>query len=384
MPAPTLASLLITETSDEILAGALAIAQTIGLPTTAWLVGDPTRSLLMLEADVLSRLEAEAAGFVGSGFLDYATPGWLEVLAKQEFNVDVPAATFATVPVTLTNSLGGLYDLNPGDVTVKDSSTGTTFHNNIGGVLTGPGSLSLTFVADVAGSAGSAGVGEIDTMVTNLLGVTCSNTVTAIGLDQQAAQTTIAQCRAKLASLSPNGPSDAYNFVALTPALTGINTITRARAYGDNTRGNVTLYVASATGAVGGGDVAAVQAAILKWATPICITPTTISSNPVTININYTLWLYQSVNQTVAQIQAAVQAALAAMFPTRPIGGDITPPSTTGFFDQSIIESTIGGVYPLQTFRVAVTMPTSPLAMANGDVAQLGTVTGTINLIAGR
>jgi hypothetical protein len=31
-----------------------------------------------------------------------------------------------------------------------------------------------------------------------------------------------------------------------------------------------------------------------------------------------------------------------------------------------------------------VTVPTLPLAMANGDVAELGTVTGTINIIPGR
>jgi hypothetical protein len=384
MPPPSLASLLIVEDSASILDGALQLAQTLGLPVTSWQPGDPTRSLFMLEADTLARLEAEAAGFVGSGFLDFATPGWLVVLAKQVFNVDVPPATFATVQVTLTNAGGGIYVLGPGDVTVKDSSTGTTYHNTDPGTLKGLSSLTINFVADVAGSAGSAGVGEIDSMVTNLLAVTCSNPVAAIGLDQQSAATTILQCRAKLASLSPDGPAEAYEFVARTPALTGINTITRARAYGDNTRGNVTLYVASATGAVGGGDVAAVQAAVLKWATPVCITPTTVSANPVTVNISYTLWVYQSVNQTAAQIQAAVQTALAAMFPTRPIGGDITPPATTGTLDPSIIESAIGGVFPLQTFRVAVTVPTLPLAMANGDVAELGTVTGTINIIPGR
>jgi hypothetical protein len=392
MPAPTLASLLIQENSADILAAGLAIAQAIGLPTTSWLAGDPTRSLLMLEADRLAALETEAVGFISSGFLDYATPGWLAILAKQVFNVDVPAATFATTSVTLTNSLGGLYTINAGDVTVKNSSTGTTYHNTntTPATLTGPGgTVTLSFVADVAGSAGSAGAAQIDTMVTNLLGVTCSNATAAIGLDTQASSTTIAQCRNKLGSFSPNGPASAYSYVALNPTLTGINTITKARAYPVSAIGQVLLYVASAGGPAAPGDVAAVQAAVLQWATPLTITPTTASATAHAINVAYTLSLYATVNQTNAQIQAAVQTALQNLFASKPIGGDILPGATVGYIYLEQVEAAIAAVYPSAFFNVSASLSgavasgphAGDVIMSASDVASLGTIAPTIVVI---
>lgn len=384
MPAPTLESLLIQETQAEIYDAFLSIATAIGLPVTSWQPGDPTRSLYFIESEFLEKLETIVVGFIKSDFLDFATPEWLVQVAKQKFNVDVPDATFAEGDLILTNSGGGVFDLTPGDLTVKSSVSNKTYHNSTGGHLAGNGGvLTVTVVADEAGSDSSAGAGEINQLVTGLLNVTCSNPAALIGLDQQPAATTIAQCRAKLASLSPNGPAAAYEFVALSPSLTGINTIARARAFADSEFGNVTLYVASAGGAVSGPDITAVQAAILKLATPLCITPTTISANPVLVNITYTIWIYQSVNQTTTQIAAAIETALEDMFASRKIGGDIIPPATTGKLYISLIEGTIGDVFPTQTFRVQLSAPAFDIPLNNGDVAELGTLTPTINIIPG-
>lgn len=395
----TLQGLLVQETQADIYQAFLSLATTLGLPVTSWQAGDPTRSLGFLEADVLAQLEQVVVGFIQSGFLDYAalpvtdsdgnplaaTSSWLDILAKQVFNVDVPSATFAETTVTLTNAGGGIYIIGPGDLTLKSSTTNQTYHNTTGLTLTSVGSPGATgtiaVVADIAGSAGSASVGEIDTLVTALLGVTCTNPVAAVGLDEQDPSVTVSQCRDKLGSLSANGPAAAYSFVAKNSALTGINTVTRSRVYSDSDTGDVTIYVAGPGGAVAGGDVTAVQNAINVWATPLCITPTVYSASNVVVNVTYTIWVYKSVNQTSTQIETAIQAALTTLFQNREIGGDIIPPATTGSLYQAVIESTIGAVFPVQTFRVTVAAPSGDTALANGQVPVLGTVTPTVNII---
>lgn len=383
MPASpdTLSTLLIEEDQASILAAGLALAATLGVPTTSWQPGDPTRSLYMLEALILEQLEQVVVGFIQSGFLDYAQGEWLTVVAQQVFGVTVPPATFAETDVTLTNSGGGVYLIDPGDLTFKCSATGATYHNTTGGTLSGPGTLDVTVVADVAGSASSAGATEIDTLVTTLLGVTCSNAAAAIGQDVQSAAATIAQCRNKLGSLSPNGPAAAYSYVALNPTLTGINTITRVRVYPDSSQGIVQIYVAGASGAVSGGDVTAVYNAINEWATPLCITTEVSSAAPITINITASIWVYANVNQTNTQIEAAVQSALQSFFAARPIGGDIIPPAATGFVYNNMIASVIAGVFPGSTFDVAISGPVSDTSMPIGGVAQLGVLNLIINRV---
>src|SRR5579872_3213841 len=395
----TLSALLLQEDQATIYNAFLSICTTLGLPVTSWQAGDPTRSLGFLEAQEIESLEQIVVGFIQSGFLDFAalpvndangnplpvSTTWLNILAKQMFNVDVPAATFAETSLTLTNAGGGIYIIAPGDLTVKSSSTGQTYHNTTGGTLTGVGTsgatLSVTVVADLAGSAGSAGATEIDTMVTTLLGVTCSNPSAAVGLDEQYPSVTISQCRDKLGSLSPNGPAAAYSFVAKNSALTGINTVTRSRVYGDSDTGDVSIYVAGPSGAVTSGDVTAVQNAINVWATPLCITPTVRSASNVVIPVTYSIWVYKSVNQNTTQIEAAILTALETLFSNSEIGGNIIPPASTGSLYQSVIESTIGSVFPLQTFRVTVSVPSGDTALGNGDVPVLGTVTPTVTII---
>lgn len=376
----SLASLLIQETKAKIYETAINVANAIGLPVSSWQPGDPTRSLFHLESEILAALEVVVAGFVASGFLDYAEGDWLKLLAKQVFNVDVPAATFASADVVLTNTGGGVYEIEAGDLTFKSTISDKTYRNTTGGTLSAGGTLTVTVVADEAGSDSSAGAGEIDDLVTALLGVTCSNALAAVGVDEQSEDTTRQQCRDKLGSLSPNGPKEAYAYVARNQELSGTAAVTRVRVYSDSETGDVTVYLAGPSGAVPEPDRALVETAILKWATPLCITPTVLSVSSVTVAVTYTLWVYKSVNKTAAEVQADVLAALTAMFAARPIGGDIIPPALTGELSKSLIESTIRGTYP-QAFRVTVAAPAGATALTNGQIAALGTVTGTINLV---
>lgn len=380
----SLETLLVQETKEQIYQKALDIATAIGLNVSSWQAGDPTRSLYHLESETLATLEEIVVGFIQSGFLDYAEDDWLEVIADQFFGVTVPEATFATTDVVLTNGGGGLYTIDAGDLTFKSTLTGKTYRNTTGGTLaSGPGTeLTVTVVAEEAGSESSAGAGEIDELVTALLGVTCSNALAAVGIDRQDDATTRQQCRDSRGALSPNGPGAAYAYVARNSDLTGTNGITRVRVFSDSDTGDVTVYLSGPSGAVSETDRALVEDAILTWATPLCITPSVLSASAVTVPITYQLWLYSSVNKTAATIEAEVQEALEEMFSSRPIGGDIVPPAVTGALYVSMIESTIRSLYP-EAFRVSVTVPADDTALSNGEVAALGTVTPTITLVSG-
>jgi uncharacterized phage protein gp47/JayE len=381
---PSLSSLLIQETQAQIYAAALQIAQTLGLVTTAWDPGDPTRSLFYLESNVLAALEQIVVGYIQSGFLDYASGVWLQVLAYEQFGVTVPPATYATTSVTLTNSGGGIYEFDPGDITFLNSTTNQTYHNTTGGTLNGSGStLSVTVVADQAGSVSSASAGEIDTLVTTFLGVTCTNPTAAVGTDTWSDATIRAQCRASLGSLSPNGPASAYSYVALNSNLTGQTGVTRCNVYPDSTTGDVTIYIAGPSGSVDSGVVSALQSAIQMYATPLCITPTVVSATAVTINVTYTIWVYQSVNQDSTAIEAAIQTALENAFANEAIGGDIIPPASTGYVYQSLLQDTIGETFP-EIFRVTISSPSGDTPLTNGQVPVLGTVTPTINFVPNR
>ena len=99
----------------------------------------------------------------------------------------------------------------------------------------------------------------------------------------------------------------------------------------------------------------------------------------VTIAVTYELWLYKSCNKTVAEVRTAVSTALGVLFSARPIGGDVVAPATTGKIYQSDILATIVKAIP-EGFRASVTVPSGDTALTNGQVAVLGTVTGTIHL----
>lgn len=388
----TLATLVFQETKATILAKGLSIASSLGLDVDSWGTGDPTRSYYHYLAEILANLEGVVSNYIAAGFLDWAqekaeetgSTEWLVVLAKQVYNVDAVEATFAEGVVTLTNGGGGLYVIEPGDITFKSATNGKTYHNTSGGTLaSGPATtLDVDVIADEAGSESSAGASEIDTLVTTLLEVTCANANAVVGLDAESAASIANRCRLKLGALSPNGPRDAYNYVAQNFELTGTTGVTRTRSIGDSDTGDVLIYLAGPSGPVSGTDRDAVEAAIIQWATPLTITPTVESATGVDVDVTYTIWVYAGVGETEAAIKDAIEAELERLFAERPIGGDIIPPAVSGKLYTSLIESVIRATFPGHTFRVSLADPAVDVDLDPSEVATLGTVTGTVNFVS--
>jgi hypothetical protein len=374
----TLAGLLIRETKEAIYAKALSVATALGLPVTTWQPGDPTRSLYHIEAELHEQLEGVGANYAASGFLDYATGDWLKLLANQLFGVDVAPATYAATNVVLTNAGGGLYVIDPFDLIFKNSATGKLYRNSSGGTLQPGGALTIAVVAEDAGAIGGAAAGEIDSLVTTLNQVSCTNPTAAFGIEEQDESVTVQQCRDKLGALSPNGPKEAYRYVARNQKLTGTSAVTRVRTYPNSTNGNVNVYLAGPGGGILAPDLALVNAAIQKWATPLCITSNVLAATNVIVPVTYSVTVYRSVNKTTLQIKSDIQNALAQMFSTREIGGDVTFGS--GKIHTSLIESVIRGVYP-QIFEATLVLPFANVPLSPGQVAVLGAVIGTIDMI---
>jgi hypothetical protein len=382
MATPSLATLVTATTKEKLYNFALGVATALGLPVSSWQAGDPTRSLYHVESESLATWEQIVVAYIMSGFLDYATGAWLKILAYQVYGVVVPEATYASTDVVLTNGGGGLFaNIEPGSLVFKNSTTGKTYRNTTGGTLaSGPGTtLTVTVVAEEAGSDSSAAAEEIDEMVTRLRGVTCSNALAAVGVDEQDEAVTRQQCRNRISRISPNGAKGAYVDVALDSDLTGTSAIIDARSYGDSDVGDVLVYLRGASGAVADADRDLVEEAILSNCTPLCITPTVLSVVNVTVAVTYQLWVYKKSGLTADEIEERVEAALEQMFARRPIGGDIVAPASTGKLYRSFIESTIQAAVP-EAFRVSVSAPSGDTSLDNGEVAALGTITPTIHI----
>jgi hypothetical protein len=276
--------LFVVATQAQLYARALEVASALGLSVTSWRAGDPTRSLYYYLAEVLSTLETIVSEYIKSGFLSTATGKWLTILASELYGVERELATYATPTVTLVNGGGGFYPLEVGDLTVKCSATGKTFHNTDAFTLSAGTTHTFSLIADEAGSDSAVGEDEIDEFVTTLLGVTISGSGEATARDEQSDDSLKDQCRASLGALSPNGPADAYEYVVRNSALTGSSEITRAKTAADSDTGDVTVYVAGVNGAVSGGAITLAQAAVLRWATPLCVTPTVVNGANVEVD----------------------------------------------------------------------------------------------------
>lgn len=366
-------TILSIDTAAAVIAKGLDLASGLGLPVTTWRTGDPTKSLYAFLARILAGTDTDRnekglsgiiVGYGQSAILSRATGDWLTILAKEVYGVDRVLATPATSTVTLHNTGGGLYPRVAGDLTVKCSESGATYHSTSGGTLTAGSTLTFTVSADLDGSIGSAPTNGIDTLVTSLPGVVVTLSTVAIGTDGQTNPELRTQCTSTLGALSPNGPADAYECVCRNPKLTGVTDIARARAIGDDTTGQVTVYVAGAAGPVAGASLIAAQAAVQIWATPLCITPSVTDASPVTINVTTTITGPGIPGSYATTLSTALAAALSA-FDIAGAAGDIV--------DTTLITAVMRAAIP-QIVTIAMSVPSAPIALSAGEYPVLGTV----------
>lgn len=357
--------MIVVRTADVIYAKGLEVATGLGVDTTTWRTGDPTRSTYKFQAEVLAQYDGIVADYIRAGFLSLATGDWLKVLAVEVYGVVPAEATFATSQVTVKNNGGGTYPIGAGDLTFKSSLSGKTYHNVAATATLSPGvQLTIDVEADEAGSDSSAGVDEIDQIVTTKLGVDILGSTAAVGIDAQSEDSIKAECTASLGALSPDGPADAYEYVATNSKLTFVQDITRAVSTQNSGNLTVSVYLASPSGPVAGASVTAAQTAIETWATPLCVTPTAINSTPDVIAVSATVVGVGLPGDSTTKINAA----LGVLFAGLPIG------DVGGYnIDSTTITTTIRNAVPEIT-GIPTYSPNTPTHVAEGHVPVLGAV----------
>lgn len=374
-------SLFVVDTFDAILKVGLDVAKVVGLPVSSWRTGDPTRSAYTYLATVLAKHSEANAEFIKGGFKSTAGEEWGEVLASEVYGVTRGEDTFSTPTVTVHNTGGGVYTIDPGDFTVKATSTGITFHNTgVNGVdgasvTLNPGdSATFLLVCDVAGSDGTVTANEIDSIVTTRLGVVITSSTASVGNDKQPLDSLKQDCDDTLGAISADGPPDAYEYVARhTDTVNGGTTLLaegnnlRARSTNDSATNDVTIYICDGSGTADGPTIAKVQACEEKWATPLCTTPTVVSASAVTVPITATIYGSNIPGDAVARLTDALQTYFASLPIADETGGMVYVSPLTALVHKTVPEVT----------HVVWTLPASDTAYTEGQVPVLGTVSIT-------
>jgi uncharacterized phage protein gp47/JayE len=347
-----------------------------GFPTSSWVAGGVARALTTLVA-LLFVLVTETVVLVSrAGFLDYATGVWLTLLAAQGFNVTRRVATFATLSqrVRLDNTLGTSHGpFQPFERKIYNPDTKKTYFItstwSIGPLETG---VYVDIQATEAGASSSAGANTITAFENPPSGVTVTNEIAVVGLDEETDPELRARCRAKQGALSPNGPKLAYDYVAKTLELNGGVAVNRTKLIGATVEsGAPIVYLAGPSGALTSDDRDKVEDGILRWSTPQCVEPDVRNTTNVTVNVVQTVYIVDDENILDADLQAAALARLVGWVPTIPIRGYEGNQLAPGDIQA---ESTRA----VNAFRVAVTTPAAPVALAEGEVVVLGTVTTNV------
>lgn len=370
--------------SDSFLETLLDGAKAIGLDVDTWKPLDPTRTLYALTADLHSlRSEADHLAIRG-GLLDYAADDWLTLLAINVYGVTRKEASFASVAdaITLTNAGGGVYNLAAGELVVQNTTTKKNYKNTEVVALAAFGTQQVDIIAEEAGTASNASIGQITTLVTTLLGVTVTNTKALVATDKENDPDLRQRCRDKLGALSPNGAAAAYAFVAKsTPRADGtIVDINRVKVSAQSSTGTVTVTVASPSGVPASQDVTDVNAAIQATVVPLGVTATVAAAVANTIAVTYTAYVANDAPETNAEIQAAIATALANYFKTVPIGGLQKVFGGQGKVWIDELSARISEASSA-TFTVDVTVPAADVNIATNEVPVLGTIMPTITRV---
>lgn len=382
----SLEDLITPPTAAEIESGIYAYIASKGVSTTSWKPGGVVRTVISAFSLMLEAGYALQVAITRGGFLDLAEEAWLTHKAKYDYDVARDLGSFATGTIVANNGGGGVYAGDPDDLTVYNPTTGAAYRNteafSIAPMQTG---VVIPIRAVELGSASSSGANQITALETVMAGVTITNPAALIGSDPETDPALRTRCREKPASLSPNGPSDAYFFFAKSATRLNGQSITRVKLVPDG-YGGIDLYLATATGGVTGTvgnaatDLGKVDADLQRLVVPEGVTLRTQSATTQTIAVTYEAWVRASLGKTEQQHKDAVSAALLTYFSTLPIGGEIKPGATTGRVYLAGIRTEIGKALGA-TIDLVATVPAGDTDFTVSQAPIVGLIDGTVHVV---
>lgn len=365
-------------TVDEAKAIIYAQLQRVGVATGSWKPGAVVRTIIAVVAVIVSVYSEAAANIARMFSYETATGEWLKNKAAGD-GVDYIPATAAAGTVRLTNTAGGVFSVDAGDLVVSNPSTGVTYSNVAAFSLGALSYVDVEVLASEAGSHTTSASGAITELVTPLEGVTCTNQNELVGTDEESDELLRARARQAPALLSSAGPSDAYSYALKTIKRTDGTSIgvTRARTIADEGTGEITVVGATATGAIGATDLGYLQDQLVRNVLTQCARLTVESAVAKTVAISYVAYTR---NPSVDSVSAKLDAlnALRAYVAAVPLGG-YRVAGGVGTVTTEALGGVIQGAIP-GCFRVDVSLPTADVTMVYNEAMVLGTVTGSIQV----
>lgn len=248
----TLAELLKPQTEAQLATVVLGNMASAGFPTTSWhstsvptcLVNGDARAM----ADIATMIPKVAAG----GLVKLSTGDYLTLLASSNYLEERSGATYAIRNLRLVDSTGVPTVVGVGAL-LAQSAGGRYYRNTNAGTVPANGTLDLTWKAEGPGSAYNADAAPW-TLSTPLPGVgLVSLALVTQGADAEGDASLQAKCTTKWSTLGAGGNDDAYHYHAThTPGVTEVARVKVARH--TPLPGQVTLYLATATGAISTAD----------------------------------------------------------------------------------------------------------------------------------
>jgi hypothetical protein len=268
-----------TNTTTDVVNLLLGIANNIGLSLSSWNPLGVGRAIVQSVATVYSMFTNTAAFLAQGAYAGYAAQmrnadgsdvtQWLDLRGVDQYNLYRNQPTYAACAstgfsVTTTGTAGGTFQI--GQFHVASPSSGATYSNTAVVTFNANTTTPCAIQADVPGTSSNAAIGTITQLVTPIAGATCSNSAPLTGTNIETNAAYFNRCVLKLGSISPSGPSAAYDYVVQTYTQTDPNgvrpappwqltggAITRSFTRANATTGVVTTTAGNSTGTVSGG-----------------------------------------------------------------------------------------------------------------------------------
>jgi hypothetical protein len=341
------------------------------------------RQWVEITAQALAAFSSQQSALAAGQFVGTASGSWVDLLMTW-YGLTRNAAAVTKGLATLTSAAGaGPYTIAIGQLWISDAA-GHRYNNTTGGTLNASSTLQLSWAGEQAGAAYNAANNAVNLIVAGTLpGVTVNNPdpgsgtwITSQGSDAETDSAALLRCSQRWPALGTGSTAAVYQLWATSAeAAAGHGTtITKVLVLTDAaTPGQVDVYLAGASGAVGGSAVTDAQ----NYINPrIPITASTLiqAASNVVLTLAGTV-NYLTAKTTLSAAQAAIAAALATYFTALGIGSDAGGANVKAYYNAllGLVQDPLGGAASGNLIIRNVTGFT-----VNGGTADIGLTTGQV------
>lgn len=304
---PTLSSLLVQKTQQEMLADLLTYLQARGYSLTDFYSGSVQRTLIETDAQGLADLTSYSANIAQGGFVELAAADWLTLLSESQYNIVRQPATATEGLIRVTAEIGfGPVNVAVGQMLFSTAS-GLTYFNTEAFTVPDDGHIDTPVKASQTGSAYNVSSGTITIISTPIVGISCNNQnnwITKAGSDQESDIALRNRCKLRWAELGYGATKDAYIYWALTARPE----VKKVKVLDNLPRGQGTVDVIIYGDGALGNDVVNAVDAYIQLRKPITADVYVYSASQHNISVNATVY-YKAGSLTLTQSAITTEMA---------------------------------------------------------------------------